>query len=57
MQTDFTVPHRGILVLNMDVSPYINNTVYYIIALLSQDNEETIKQLVQEYVTIPLQGV
>lgn len=57
MQTDFTVPHGGILILNMDINPYTNNTLYYIITLLSEDNRETIKELVQEYITIPLQGV
>lgn len=57
MQTDFTVPHSGISILNMDVNPYINDTMYCIIALLPQVNEATIKQLVQEYVTTSLQGV
>lgn len=57
MQTDFKVPHGGILILNMDINPYTNNTLYYIITLLSEDNGETIKELVQEYITIPLQGV
>lgn len=41
----------------MDSNPHANNTLYYILTLLSQDNGETIKQLVQEYITIPLQGV
>lgn len=57
MQTDFTVPHGGILILSMDINPYTNNAVHYNVTLLSEDNGETIKQLVQEYITIPLQGV
>lgn len=60
MQTDFTVPHGGILMLNMDINPYTTIlciTLLHFITLLSEDNGETIKQLVQEYITIPLQGV
>lgn len=57
MYTDFRDPCGGILTLNIDINPHTNSTLYCIITLTSEDNGETIKQLVQEYITFLLQGV